>query len=121
QQALSDLIQGLGGVVHITTPDQYRMEATLGRAALLAVAARNEVSFIDPWGGPGEADMNLIRQMGGAVPLLSGLASPITGQGVRGEILDTGVVPNHQWWNGQAPLIHAANAPDAHGNACYGI
>ena len=29
QQAVADLVTMLGGIVEVTTPDQYRMEATL--------------------------------------------------------------------------------------------
>ena len=119
QQALGALITALGGQVNVQTLDQFRMEATLTPAQLLAVARRNEVNFIDPWGGPGGTDMDIIRQLGGAVPILSGVG--ITGQGVRGEIFDTGVVPTHQQWNGQVPLTHIATALDSHGNACYGV
>jgi hypothetical protein len=119
QMALGAFITALGGQVNVQTLDQYRMEATLTPAQLLAVVRRNEVNFIDPWLGPGGTDMDIIRQMGGAVPILSGAG--MTGQGVRGEIFDTGVVPTHQQWNGQLPLTHIATALDSHGNACYGI
>ncbi len=119
QQALKTLIESMGGTINMLTPDQFRMEATLTPQQLLAVVHSNEVNFVDPWLGPGGTDMDIIRQMGGAVPILSGAG--MTGQGVRGEIFDTGVVPNHQQWNGQAPLIHLNNALDSHGNACYGI
>jgi serine protease AprX len=119
QQRLADLLTRQGGLLEQFTPDQYRMEATLTREQMLEVLNQNEVNFLEPWQGPGGIDMNLIRQMGGAVPLLSGAG--FLGQGVRGEIFDTGVINAHQQWNGQAPLIHQATASDSHGNACYGI
>ena len=119
QGALSALVAEVGGQVNMTTPDQYRMEATLTPQQLLRVISRNEVNFVDPWGGPGGMDMDLIRQQGGAVPTLS--TAGFLGQGVRGEIFDTGVVQNHQQWNGQAPLTHLATTVNNHGNACYGI
>ena len=119
QQAVADLVNALGGVVEIMTPDQYRLEATLSPAQLAAVVACNEISYIDPWGGPGGTDMNIARQIGGASTVLA--PAGFLGQGVRGEIHDTGVVAAHQQWNGQAPLIHVGSAVDSHGNACYGI
>ncbi len=119
QHALKTLIEALGGTVNVMTPEQYRMEATLTPPQLLVVAQQNEVNSIFPWAGPMGVDMDIIRQLGGAVPILSGAG--YTGQGVRGEIFDTGVIPNHQQWNGQPPLIHLGTVVDSHGNACYGV
>jgi serine protease AprX len=120
QQAVADFIVSIGGFVEGFTPDQYRMEATLTPAQVLKVAGRNEISFIDPWGGPGGTDMDLLRQQGGAVPLLSNLG--FLGQGVRAEVFDSGLLNNHQQWAGQAPLIHSnATTTASHGTACYGI
>ncbi|MFM9995900.1 MAG: S8 family serine peptidase [Phycisphaerales bacterium] len=125
QQALKAMIESMAGAsVNVMTLDQYRMEATLTPAQLLAVVHRNEVNFIDPWRGPGGTDMNLIRQQGGAVPTLSTAPAPgpFTGQGVRGEIFDTEVTGAHPQWAGQAPLIHGVNGNSGtHGSSCYGI
>jgi serine protease AprX len=120
QQALSTLITGLGGMVNVLTLDMQRMEATLTPSQLLAVVQQNEVNFVDPWLGPGGHDMDILRQYGGAVPILSGAG--FTGQGVRGEVFDTEVFATHQQWNGQAPLIHNNNGNSGtHGSSCYGI
>jgi subtilisin family serine protease len=122
QQALADLVAKVGGIVEVLTPEQYRMEATLTPGQLLLVAQRNEVNFIDPWQGPGGTDMDIARQIGGAVPLLSGLG--YTGQGVRGEVFDTEVRVTHQAFQNPAPLLHggsAGNPGNQHGSACYGI
>ncbi len=119
QQVLGDLITKIGGTVEIFTPDQYRLEATLTPQQLLMIARRNEVNYIDPWYGPGGPDMNIMRQVGGAVPTLS--TAGFLGQGVRGEIFDTGVQPNHQQWAGNPPITHNTTNLDSHGNACYGI
>jgi serine protease AprX len=120
QQALAALVTALGGQVDVLTPDQFRMEATLTPSQLLAVIARNEVNFVEPWLGPGGTDMDLIRQQGGAVPTLS--TAGFLGQGVRGEIHDTEVFATHQQWNGQVPLVHGVNGNSGtHGSSCYGI
>jgi serine protease AprX len=120
QQALSALITALGGAVNVMTLDMQRMEATLTPSQLLAVVQQNEVNFVDPWLGPGGHDMDILRQYGGAVPILSGVG--ITGQGVRGEIFDTEVTAAHPQWNGQTPLIHGVNGNSGtHGSSCYGI
>jgi serine protease AprX len=119
QQALGDLVKAMGGEINIVTPDQYRMEVTVTPQQLLILANRNEVNFIDLWLGPGGPDMDIMRQVGGAVPTLS--TAGFLGQGVRGEIFDTGIQSAHQQWNGNAPLTHNSTNLDAHGNACYGI
>ncbi len=124
QGAVADFITGLGGIVEGTSPDQFRMEATLTPAQLLAVAKRNEVGSIDPWGGPGGHDMDIARQIGGAVPILSGVG--FLGQGVRGEVHDTVANDTHIQWNiaggGHGPLHHGPNGSSgSHGEACYGI
>src|SRR5690606_27775437 len=66
QQAVADFINSIGGIVEGTTPDQFRMEATLTPSQALLVAKRNEICFMDPWGGPGGTDMDIVRQIGGA-------------------------------------------------------
>jgi hypothetical protein len=120
QNSLAAKVQALGGTVNLTSPGLQRMEATLTPDQLVQLTKANEMAFLDPWGGPGGHDMNLIRQVGGAVPLLSGLN--ILGQGVRGEIFDTEVPTAHPHWGGQAPLLHKANGNSGtHGSSCYGI
>jgi serine protease AprX len=120
QLALADLVAKLGGEVVIITPDQYRMEARLTPRQVLLVAQRNEVNFIDPGtGGLMETDMDIMRQVGGAVPTLS--TAGFEGQGVRGEVFDGGVALNHEQWNGQTPLLHGTTSQSSHGAACYGI
>jgi serine protease AprX len=119
QEALRPEIEALGGEVINVSPDGFRMTVALTAEGIWRLARRNEVNHIDPW-GPGGPDMDLVRQMGGAVPTLSDLG--FTGQGVRGEIFDTEVQKLHPAWNGQQPLY---NGPDgfgsAHGTSCYGI
>lgn len=119
--ALAEHIAGLGGIVHVAHPASLRMEATLTPAQLRAVAARDEVSFIDAWGGPGGADMDIVRQMVGAVPQLENLG--LSGEGIRGEILDTEIDLAHPAFQNPPPLLHGPYVPGspAHGSATYGI
>ncbi|MCC6662082.1 MAG: S8 family serine peptidase [Phycisphaerales bacterium] len=122
QQAVSAMVAAMGGQVNVQTLDQSRMEATLTPAQLLAVARRNEVNYIDPWLGPGGADMDMIRKIGGAVPTLSDAG--FTGQGVRGEVFDTENRNTHQGFQNPGPIKHsnAWTTPGGlHGTACYGI
>jgi hypothetical protein len=121
QQAVADRVRALGGTVNTFTPDQYRMEATLTPAQLLAIARSNEVHFIDVWDGPGEVDMQLVRQLEGAIPTLSDTS--ITGQGVRGEVIDSELRTTHQAFQVTPPLLHggSSGASVLHGTACFGI
>ncbi len=121
QQALADAVGALGGTVHVLTNDQYRMEASLTPAQLLALVQRNEVNFVDPWGGPADVDMNLVRQLQGAIPTLSNLS--VTGQGVRGELIDTELRTTHQAFQANPPLIHGGSTGSGvlHGTGTFGI
>ncbi len=116
QNAVIDLIKTMGGDVMTTAPDGFRMTVTLTLPQVLAVARLSEVHFIDPW-GPGETDMDIVRQIGGVNDMY---ALGFKGQGVRGEVFDTGVA-NHQEWNGRPVLWHKTSATDSHGTACYGV
>ncbi len=118
QQPIADRILSLGGSIMNTAPDGFRMTVTMTMEQLLDVVFMNEVHFIDPW-GPGETDLDIVRQIGGASTVLA--PAGITGQGVRGEIFDTEVDADHPEWNGQTPLYHGPDGNSgSHGTACYG-
>src|SRR5262249_23045499 len=124
QQAVADRAKALGGIVEVFSPDQFRLEVTLDPSKIIELARMNEVSYIDPWGGPGGTDMNIVRQLQGATPLLSGLG--FTGQGVRGELFDTEVRVTHQAFQNPPVLLHGGSAGSGatygyHGSATYGI
>lgn len=119
QNELARRVQQLGGRVELIEPGGMRIEATLTQEQLAQVVRANEVQFIDRWGGPGETDMNIVREVGGAnyVESLKGW----TGQGVRGEIFDTELLTNHQEWP-TTPLLHSTGTTgSAHGTSCYSI
>jgi serine protease AprX len=120
QQAVARKVVALGGIVEIFTPDAFRMEATLTPAQLLEIARMDEVHFIDPWGGPGGTDTNLVRQLGGANFLQT--TAGFTGQGVRGEIFDTELRTTHTEFTVITPLIHSTGTTgSAHGTSCFSI
>ncbi|HSP79538.1 MAG TPA: S8 family serine peptidase, partial [Myxococcaceae bacterium] len=118
QNQLAGLVRSLGGAVDLVEPGGLRIEATLTEQQLLRVAHANEVQFIDRWGGPGETDMNNVREVSGATYLEDLLGW--TGQGVRGEIFDTELLTTHQEWS-RAPLIHSTGTSGSsyHGTSCY--
>jgi hypothetical protein len=61
---LTAFIIRVGGSIDVVAVPSRRMEATLTPTQLRAVAACNEVSFIDEWGGPGGVDMDIARRLG---------------------------------------------------------
>ena len=119
QQKIAERIIGMGGEVINTCPEGFRMTVRMTLPQTVEIAYLNETHFIDPW-GPGGPDMDIVRQIGGAVPTLSNAG--FTGQGVRGEIFDTEVDGDHPEWNGQTPLYHSPDGnAGTHGSSCYGI
>lgn len=120
QGTLAQRITALGGEVHFVMPDCYRMEATMSLAALAEIVRADEVVYIDRWGGPMESDMNIARHSVGSNANFVENTLGFNGQGVRGEVFDTGVRATHV----ALPniLFHDQNGGDtSHGTNCYGI
>ena len=121
QNAVSARILAAGGSVQSTTPESFRMDATLTPRQLLRVVKMDEVHYIDPR-GPLETDMDIGRQIGGANVIENTLG--FTGQGVRGEAADSGLQQGHVEFQGVngPPLIHGpAAGVGSHGTAVYGV
>ncbi len=120
QDEVANLVRSLGGAVNMTQPDLFRMEAMLTPAQLLQVSHLNIVEFIDAWGGPGEVDMDIGRELMGTNFVQSGGLN-FAGQGVRGEIFDTELCTTHtEWLN--PPIIHSVGTSGSnHGTSCFGI
>ena len=119
QKELVDRIDAVGGKLELIEPGGFRVEATLTQAQLQELVHDNNVQFVDVWGGPGEVDMNIVRNVGGA-DYVEGVAG-FTGQGVRGEIFDTELYMTHQEW-GPAPILHSNSntcGGSLHGTSCY--
>lgn len=110
QQELGDVIRALGGKVEVTTPEGFRMEATLTPDQLAEVIHDNRLQYVDEW-GPGEVDMDNVRLLGGADYLEA--ETGYTGQGVRGEIFDTELRTTHQEFATNAPIIHSVGTTGA--------
>lgn len=118
QEQVARLIADLGGQVVLREPGGLRIEALLSQEQLLQVARADQIQYIDRWGGPGEVDMDVVRELGGAnaVELVRGW----NGQGVRGEVFDTELLVTHREW-GTMPIKHsnATNSTSYHGTSCY--
>src|SRR5690606_37842114 len=110
------LLGAMGVAADLTVPEVGRLEATLTLNQVRQMAHLPDVLFIDLWSEP-ENDMNIARQIGGA-----NYIEPLgfTGVGVRGEVLDSGVLQTHQEFVPR-PLMHGSSGVDSHGTSTYSI
>ncbi len=120
QEALAARVRALGGVVELIEGGGMRIEASLSQEQLALIVSDDAVQFIDRWGGPGETDMDIVREVGGAnaVERITGW----NGQGVRGEVFDTELRQDHQEWP-RPPIVHSMGSTSGglHGSSCFGI
>jgi hypothetical protein len=124
QDRIADAVLGLGGIVHNKIPEGFRIEATLGGEELLRLIQSEDILFIDRWGPP-EEDMNIVRDVGGANFIEN--TTGFTGQGVRAEVMDGGLLTTHtDFQSGLPPILHGSvttgtGGSTSHGTATYGI
>jgi uncharacterized repeat protein (TIGR01451 family) len=117
QDRVVAVIEALGGRVHGTTPQGFRIEATLSLPQVLEIAGLDDVMFIDRKGAL-EVDLDIVRATGGADYLES--VAGFTGQGVRAEVADTELDVDHPEWS-VPPIIHVGGSDIPHGTSVYGI
>ncbi len=117
QNRVASTIRSVGGQVHGGTPLGFRLEATLSADQLLAAAGLDDVMFIDRKGEV-EADMDIVRAIGGADFVHSTLG--FLGTGVRGEVVDTELELTHPEW-AHPPIVHLGGGDIVHGTRVYGI
>lgn len=116
---VADRIRAMGGTIDALNPGGFLLDATLEPDQLLEVVRMDEVFYVDRW-LPRRLYMNNVRQDGGAndVEAIGGY----TGDGVRAEVLDSGLATLHQAFQARPPIIHGCNSSDTwHGTATYGI
>lgn len=116
KQSVAEAIVAMGGVVQDVTPDDHLMRAELTQEQLLATLARPEVAFIDPW-GPAESDMDIERVLMGANAVEN--ATGISGEGVRAEVMDSGVRATHVALAGANIRLNSTDT--SHGTSTFGI
>ena len=114
----TQLAQALGGAIDLTVPQVGRFEATLTQGQLLQLVADSDVLFIDRWQPPAN-DMNIARAIGGA-NYIEGIEG-FSGEGVRAEVMDSGLRQNHQEFTTRPPLLHGTTGVDSHGTSTYSI
>ena len=116
QRPVAERIRELGGRVEAVSPETYLMSATLSLSAVAALAAMDDVQWIDPWGPP-EEDMNIARAFHGADYVQS--VGGYDGAGARVEVLDGGADLTHGDLANN--IVHGSNTPSSHGTATSGI
>ncbi|HET6403853.1 MAG TPA: S8 family serine peptidase [Candidatus Thermoplasmatota archaeon] len=112
-------LAALGARVVHDAPEVERVTALVDSESLLALAATPSLLWIDRASLQAETDMAIIRQMVGASHL-AGLAVPFRGEGVVGEVMDSGLETTHQDFDALL-AVDGANAPDSHGTSVFGI
>jgi serine protease AprX len=118
-RAVADAVTKAGGAVDNLPVGDRVVTASLTRSQLTAILRLDQVLWIDEW-SPVSADMDLVRQLGGANWLRDNLG--FTGQGVRGEVIDLGCRTTHVDFQNPAPLMHGTQSGDqSHGTSTYGI
>lgn len=117
KEQLVPFLTELGAEVVQDHPEGWVVSAQLNSAQVLAAIHSPLVVGIDRWGGP-EEDMDIVRSVMGADYLES--VAGYTGQGVRAEVMDSGLDTTHVDWN-TPPILHTASFASAHGTCTYGI
>lgn len=119
QEAVADRVGVLGGSVNALTPQGFIISATLSPTQLAQLLGMDEVCYVDEWSAP-EHDMDIVHTMYGGNFIANTLG--FTGQGVRAEVMDGGLLLTHQAFQGHPPVQHPGGiVTDSHGTSTYGI
>ncbi len=119
KMVLADRIRGIGGTIEAITGDSSLVDASLTPPQLLQVVQFDEVFFVDRKLPP-QTYMNNVRINGGADHIET--VGGYTGLGVRGEVMDSGLMTSHADFQHHPPLIHSGNGSStSHGTSVYGI
>ena len=116
KERVIEAAEALGAQVAAFWPSGHVVELWVGGAQLRALAAHDDVLWIDRWTEPGN-DMDLVRQDAGSDWVETGFG--YCGTGVRGEVMDGGIQDDHPDFDGI--MLHGTYGLDSHGTATYGI
>ncbi|MFT4543406.1 MAG: serine protease AprX [Planctomycetota bacterium] len=111
-------IEALGASPITLCADGFFLGAILEAETLAALASWDEVLYVDRWGEP-QTMVAKVRVDGGANFIEAQLG--YTGQGVRAEVLDLGVLATHQDFQSPPPIIHNSIGIPDHGTSVAGI
>lgn len=119
KESVAGKIVRLGGRIDALIPSGFLIEATFSPQVLREVSGFDEVEYVDLWSEPG-TDLDIARQISGAdyVELSIGF----DGSGVRGEVMDGGVLTNHAaFQSAGGVLMHTPNDSfTSHGTSTTG-
>jgi len=118
KRTVATRIATLGGEVLAEKDGKFNQRARMPKDLLRKALAWNEVMYIDRW-APMEEDMDIVRSIGGANFLES--VEGYTGQGVRGEVFDSGFNLGHDDFQSGAPIEHNNVSSGSHGASTSGI
>lgn len=119
QDKVARLIEEFGGEMVLTVPQGFRIEAKLTANQLFLLLSQSEVLYIDLAGQPG-TDMNIARMAGGLDYITS--VAEYNGEGVRAEVMDSGLHTTHSDFKPLNIVIHGGNgASTSHGTSVFGI
>jgi hypothetical protein len=116
KQRLLAAARALGAEVAAFWPSGHVLELWVTRDQLVALVHDDDLLWADPW-TPRETDMDLVREDGGTNWLESFDGS--CGQGVRGEVMDSGIQEDHMDFDGI--LLHTPASTSSHGTSTFGI
>jgi hypothetical protein len=119
KQSVAEHVRAQGGAVAPWTGSGRLLRVHADAELVASLVALDAVAFVEPWTAP-ETDLSLARLFSGADYLEA--QTGFTGQGVRGEVMDTGVDETHpDFQHTGGVLIHAGNSgTPAHGTASTG-
>jgi hypothetical protein len=120
KELVAGRVRALGGVAFDVQPEGFLFQTKLSPSMLRAVVGMPEVAALSRW-FPGGTDMDVARAFSGANYLET--QTGFTGQGVRGEVFDTGVRTSHvAFAHDGGVLLHGPNSTDtSHGTSTTGI
>jgi hypothetical protein len=113
---IAEAAESLGARVAEYWPSGHVLELWTDREQLRRIAALDDVAWIDRWSPP-EDDMDLVREDAGTNWIEND--SGYCGQGVRGEVMDSGVESGHPDFDGI--MHHGSYSTSSHGTSTYGI
>jgi serine protease AprX len=119
--SVADLIKGMRGSIIQNESNSFRIDAFLNPQQLAKLIKSDDIAHIEAW-TPIGYDMDIARQISGA-NYVANVPGGYTGAGVRGEVMDAGLLVTHQDFQNHPPIIHGGNHPwdFSHGTECYGI
>lgn len=118
KESVAQKILSIGGRIQNMIPEGHRMEVVLSPDQILSVIKWNEVMWLDEWSPPSH-DMDIAREFGGASVLES--LYGYSGEGVRGEVMDTNVRLTHVDLAGRVITHGTLSGSLGHGTSVTGI